>query len=110
MRIPPYSIKVAGYLSVLLPFGAAAALIENPLGRGATFSNLVTRIADFALLILGPLAAIMVLIAGAMYMTSGGSPERIKRAHRTLLWAVIGIAVVLLAKSAELIIQNLLGA
>lgn len=92
----------------ILRASAAVAEIENPI-NAKEFKDVVSRFADYALTILGPLSIIVVLAAGAMYMTAGGNPERLKRANKTLLWAVIGIAIVLLAKSAELIMRDLLG-
>ena len=103
----PLMLWLAAFVMPLLA-SAADNVVKNPLGEGATFSNLITRVADFALTIIGPLAAIMVLIAGAIYMTGGGNPEKIKTAHKILLWAVIGIAIVLLAKSVELIVRQIL--
>lgn len=91
----------------LVPWFAWAAAIENPIATN-DFKAIVTRITDFALTILGPLSAIMVLIAGALYMTGGGNPEKIKRAHKVLIWALVGIAIVLLAKSAEILIRQVI--
>lgn len=104
----------------LLPIGLALALlawtqvayavtIPDPLG-GKTFQDLVGKFVDFAELFLAPLSAIMVLLAGFFYMTAGGNPEKIKRAHKTLLWALAGIAVVLLAEVACSVVATALGA
>ena len=88
---------------------AYAVAIPDPLG-GKTFQDLVGKFVDFAELLLAPLSAIMVLLAGFFYMTAGGNPEKIKRAHKTLLWALAGIAVVLLAEVACSIVATALGA
>lgn len=106
------AVAIAGSFAASMAWPAFAAdvnEITNPLGRDATFSDIVIRVADFASTIVGPIAVIMVLIAGFLYMTAGGSEDRVKKAHKTLLWAVVGIAVALLARSVEFIIRDLIG-
>lgn len=86
----------------------AAVTIQDPL-RGRTFQDLIQSVVEFANSLLAPLSALMVLIAGFMYMTGGGNPERIKTAHKVLIWALVGIGIVLLANIAEAIIRDVLG-
>jgi len=43
-------------------------------------------------------------------MTSGGNPENINRAKRTLLWTVIGYGIILVSRGIIEIVQQLLGA
>lgn len=108
-RIVP--ILVISSLLAVVPFIAAGApnVIDNPLGRGATFERVINNIVRYANLLLAPLATIMVLVAGLMYMTSGGNEERLKTARQTLLWAVVGIAIVLISNGALAIIKSALG-
>jgi len=103
-------LNASGIAALLL--GALPAMaqgIPNPLGTGTTLMNVIDRFIDYALVLLVPLSIIMVLLTGFFYMTAGGNEEKVKRAHQTLIWTVIGIAIVLLAKSAQLIIQSALG-
>lgn len=96
--------------ALLLGAGLARAqTIPNPLGEGTTLMDVIDRFVDYALVLLTPLSVIMVLLTGYFYMTAGGNEEKVKRAHKTLIWTVIGIAIVLLAKSAQLIIKQTLG-
>lgn len=87
---------------------AHAATIYDPL-QGKTFQDLINNIVKFANSILAPLSTLMVLIAGFLYMTGGGNPEKIKTAHKVLIWALVGIGIVLLANGAEAIIRSILG-
>ena len=89
--------------------GADKNAIENPLGQGATFESIIKNVTKFANYLLTPLSTLMILIAGFYYMTGGGNPEKVKKAHMILTWALIGIAIVLLANSAEVIIRSVLG-
>lgn len=43
----------------------------------------------------GVVAVLMIMWAGFMYVTAGGDPGQVKKAHDALLWAVIGAAILL---------------
>mgnify|MGYP001579341489 CR=1 FL=1 len=83
--------------------------IVNPLGPNATFETVICSIVRYANLLLVPISTFMVLLAGMLYMTSGGNKERVTMAHKALLWAVVGIAIVLISQGAILIIRTALG-
>jgi len=108
-------VRTATLLTSVLAFAspvhAQTVTIINPLcpGSTCTFDVIFDRLTNYALLVLGPIAVIIILWVGFTYMTSGGSPERIKQAHRALLWAIVGIAIVLLAKGIYAIIKTVLG-
>lgn len=53
-------------------------------------------------------AAIMLVYAGFNYVTAGGNDEKIKTATKTLIFALIGVAIALLAKGLPLLIQDFL--
>lgn len=93
----------------LWAMAADKSTIDDPLGQGATFNKIINNVVRFANSLLAPLSTLMVLIAGFYYMTGGGNPERVKTAHKILTWALIGIAIVLLANSAEVIIRSVIG-
>ncbi|MBU4204629.1 pilin [Patescibacteria group bacterium] len=77
---------------------ATAAEITNPLGNTKDIKTLITKIADGVVVIIGPIATIMLIVAGILYLTSAGNPERINNAKTALIYAVIGIAVAISAK------------
>lgn len=54
------------------------------------------------------LTTIMILIGAFQMITAAGNPEKIETAKRTILYAVIGFAVVVLAWSADTIIKGVL--
>lgn len=95
-------------LLLILAAGVEAIEIKNPLGAGATFDTIITNITKFANSLLAPLSALMVLIAGFLYLTAGGNQEKVKLAHRTIIWALVGIGLVILANSARIIITQVL--
>lgn len=75
-----------------------------------TISELITALADFIINFIAiPLAVIMIIYAGFLFVTAGGNEEKIRRARRNLLWTVIGVAIILSAKVLITYIQSLLG-
>jgi hypothetical protein len=52
---------------------------------------------------------LMIIIGGIMYITSAGDPQKISTAKRLLLWTVIGLAIILLAKGLISLIRSVLG-
>lgn len=96
----------------LIGFGGTNVFadIENPLGETSDIYTLVMKILDFLIVLAIPLTAILVIYAGFVYITSAGNEEKLKTAQKTLIWALIGFAVVLLAKGIpQLIIDFLQG-
>jgi hypothetical protein len=52
---------------------------------------------------------LMIIIGGIMYITSAGDPQKVSTAKRLLFWAVVGLAIILLAKGLISVIKNVLG-
>ncbi len=59
--------------------------------------SVIDRIFTWAAYLLVGLTVIMILVAGFMYVTAAGSPARIEQAKKTLIFAIIGLVVVILA-------------
>ena len=55
-----------------------------------------------------PLTTIMALYGGFLMITSTGDPEKVAHAKRTLLWAAVGFAVVVLSGGASALIKNII--
>jgi hypothetical protein len=72
--------------------------------------NYVCIVFDYAFWFLIALALLFVIIAAFRYLTGSGSPESVKSANSTLLYAAIAIAVALLARGIPLIIGSFLNA
>jgi hypothetical protein len=61
-------------------------------------NSLLVKATNFIALIAGIAATILIVIGGIQYVTSGGSPESAGNAKRTIIYSLIGIAVIVLAK------------
>ena len=60
-------------------------------------SGIFTTLTNVLLFIVGAVAVIMIVIGGLRYVTSGGNSSSISAAKNTILYAVIGLIVALLA-------------
>jgi hypothetical protein len=100
----PFLFFVLALLAV--PVSAQIEII-NPIGA-SDIPTLIDTIATWLLGIGSVIAVIIVLWAALLFMTSGGSQTKVTQAKQTLLYAVIGLTVLLLAKGVTLVIQNFL--
>ena len=82
----------------------------NPLrGDIETLAEGGERIIGYILGLIGSVFLLLIVISGAMYMTSAGSEEKIASSKKILTAAVIGLAIALLAYSLLLVIMGVLG-
>lgn len=100
-----YYIFAAGFL---FPTVAFAVEIENPI-KANNFEELLTKIFQAIAALVGGISAIMVIVAGIFYLTSAGRPEKIKQAKDTLTYAIMGLAIALLAEAIIGAIKQVLG-
>jgi len=54
------------------------------------------------------LALIMLIVAGFLFLTSNGEPDKLKTARAALIWSVVGIIVGILAYSIPGVVKTLL--
>jgi NAD dependent epimerase/dehydratase family enzyme len=88
--------------------GPTPITLPNPLSANS-FQAVVAQVTNFLLIIAVPLTAIMALVGGFQMITAGGDPEKFSNGRKTLIYAAIGFAVVLIAGGVASIIKNLLG-
>jgi hypothetical protein len=62
-------------------------------------SGSIQSIIDTTFYIIGAIAVLVIILGGIYYITSTGDAKRIQRAKDTILYAVIGLAVAILAKA-----------
>jgi len=101
-------ISLAILVGLFCVVGMVSAQIEDPL-KGATFPQLLEKIIQGAAVIVESLAVIMIIFAGILYLTSGGSPERMNKAKTALVYAVAGIVIALSAQGIILAIKQITG-
>ncbi len=100
-------VMVTGLTVALSPFAHAdidpSGSINSGVkdaGGGTTNSNLgvnIKSIVNVLLYVLGAIAVIMIVIGGIRYALSGGDSNSVTGAKNTILYAVVGLVVAMLA-------------
>jgi hypothetical protein len=67
--------------------------LPNPLGT-TDVTLIVSRIVKAVLGFLGLLTLIMFIYGGFLWLTSGGNEKQVKKGKDTLVWAVLGLALI----------------
>lgn len=83
--------------------------LAQPAVQIGSVTQLINRIQALAWQVFGIIAVICFIIAGILFLTSGGAPEKITAARSAFMWGVAGVVVGILAYSIIAIIQNVLG-
>lgn len=89
------------------PQGSPTICLTNPLGDDtATISDLLQRIINYLYLIAGPILGIIVIIGGFQMLTARDNETQFVKGKKTVTYAAIGFAVILIADGVNLIIKN----
>lgn len=76
----------------------ATSTDEDTSEASARVETIVKRVVDIFSVVVGVVAVIMIIIGGLKYITSGGDSGNISSAKNTILYAIIGLIVVVLAQ------------
>jgi len=68
----------------------------------------IEKIISFIFWIAVGIVPIIIIIAGFLFLTSGGDPEKTRTAKRIIFWAVIGLAIILFAKGIISLIKSVI--
>jgi hypothetical protein len=88
-------------------FDTVLGVFYNPLEFDRP-EELVVRIINALLLLVGILSVIMIIVGGLRMVASGGSEAQIKTGKQTIIWAVGGLIVSLMAFTIVAIIQSII--
>lgn len=107
-------IIICGMFLVGAPFVVQAVEIPNPLNcEGAEgeecFLFILTKILQVLRSIAIPIAGVMLIVSGFQYLTSAGSEDKANKAKKTMLYTVIGLAIIILAKLIVDVVKDILG-
>ena len=76
---------------------------------GANLPTILGKIFKIVLSVLGLIALVIIIVAGIQWMTSGGIPEKIKKARALLSAGLIGLLIIILAYAMVSFIISSLG-
>lgn len=94
--LPVYAQTCSGAPADCISQGESKVSNNGPDG-GASLQDSIKTIVNVMLFILGAIAVIMIIVGGIRYATSGGDASQTKAAKDTILYAVIGLVVAILA-------------
>ncbi len=114
-------IKQAFYAVFLMALVVVPAVAGAQWGRGLknasssqlpgdSIYNIIARIMDWLLGILGFIGIIGFVIAGILYLTAAGDEEQLKTAKRAMLYSIVGVIVALIGFVIVKAVQGLLTA
>lgn len=89
--------------------GSQGFQINNPLPGVDNPVTLINKIIGGLLPIAVALTSLVILWGAFQLLSSSGNPEKIERGKKTILWAVIGLVIVLVAQGIAFVIQDVTG-
>lgn len=89
--------------------GAEAARAEGMPTELIGDNGVFTRITNTVLLIIGLVSVVMLLYGGLRYIISGGDSKKVTEAKNTVLYAIIGLIVAILAYAIVNFVLNAIG-
>ena len=103
---------VRGLCQPFMPSGSGSptgAIFEPPAGA-TSFSDIVCKVIEFfSKTILPPLAVLMMLVVGFLFMIGGQMPQKAVAARKTLLYVVAGVVLLLLSNGILGIVADIVG-
>ena len=100
-----FFIGVVGISTLLVTHGVSATAASEILGGsnatgqggGNSLQQNLALVVNVLLFIIGAIAVIVIIIGGLKYVTSDGDSAKVKSAKDTILYAIVGIIIALLA-------------
>jgi hypothetical protein len=93
MRNIKEKIKIAIVLSTL-----PAVVLAGQAGATGTFVTILENIANFLKALGAAMCVICLILAGFYFMTAGGDEKKLALARQMILWAVVGLIILLVSR------------
>lgn len=121
------SLAVCGFASVATPFAAPAlaacsngdpkcyacegiGLAGSNTGtcgdQGAQFNNILKTVLEILSVVIGIAAVVMIMVAGLRFITAGGDASKIAGAKNSIIYAIIGLVIVVAAQGVVFFVLN----
>lgn len=90
-----------------IPIQGTTPKLQNPLGSGNNnLTSFANSIVDAVVTVGLPIAALMIVYSGFLFVAARGNESKLKDAKNAFLYAVIGIAIILGAKVLSEVIKG----
>ena len=88
---------------------AGTVCLPNPLGSGASdVLSLLYRVINYLVLIAAPIVSILIIYGAYQILFAAGDTEKFATGRKTILYAVIGYAIILIGFSLVYVIKEIL--
>lgn len=67
-------------------------------------NGIITKIANIIAIIAGIAAVIVIIVAGIQYMLSTGDPTKVNNAKNAILYALVGLVVIIVARALVVLV------
>jgi predicted small integral membrane protein len=88
-------------------FGTGGVKLVNPL-KSDNIVEIISNVLNWLIIYSIPILAIMILIGGFQILTAREDPGKVANGRKTIMYAVIGFAVILISKGVALILLNII--
>jgi len=108
--IPTYKALLSFSIFLLANTANAASVtykVTNPIAT-SDFAKIVANFLKWFLSVAGSIALIMLIVAGLMYMTSAGDPQKAASAKKMVMITLGGLILSLLSYSILVVLDNIL--
>jgi hypothetical protein len=78
---------------------AAAGGSCSEAGAGTTVNEVIGVVVNILSFVVGIVAVIMIIVAGFKYVTSGGDSSNVQSAKNTIMYAIVGLIIVAMARA-----------
>lgn len=107
-------ITAAVALTLLTPLLVSAQTIGGinpvpPAPETTNIATIMTTVLNWAFGLLIVLAALFIIWAAFLYLTSGGDSEKTEKATKFIVFAVVAIVVAALARAVVFIVRQIVG-
>lgn len=82
---------------------------DNTSGGTESVNKLITNVINIFSVVVGIIAVIMIIFGGFRYITSGGDSNNISSAKNTIIYAIIGLVIVVFAQFIVQFVLNRVG-
>jgi Type IV secretion system pilin len=103
------SIVIGVLASPIIAFAQMQGTAPGGYGSAPTsLTDLVGNIEKLMGLVFGGIAVVMFVIAGILFLTAQGDPEKVQSARSAFIWGVAGVIVGLIAFSIVAIVSSVI--
>ena len=84
-------------------------LLEPLLGKNATIQTLIDKVIPIIATLAATIAGLMIVVGAFKILMAGGDPQKFESGKKTILYAVVGLAIVLLSRLIITVVSELVG-